>query len=185
MFIQTEQTPNPDSLKFIPGSILLDTPMDFPNRETAKISPLALRLFAIPGVEGVFVGRDFVTISKQEDLDWYALKPAILGALMEHLMANKPILREELPLETPSLPEGAEEDKEIIAKIQEIIETRVRPSVALDGGDIVFVKFEEGIVSLKMKGACSGCPSSQVTLKSGIENMLRFYVPGVIAVEQI
>jgi Fe-S cluster biogenesis protein NfuA len=184
MFIQTEQTPNPDSLKFIPGSMLLDNPMDFPNRETAKISPLALRLFAIPGVEGVFIGRDFITISKQEDLDWYALKPAILGALMEHLMAKKPILMEG-PLEPEPLPEVEGEDKEIIAKIQDIIETRVRPSVALDGGDIVFVKFEDGIVYLKMKGACSGCPSSQVTLKSGIENMLRFYVPEVIGVESI
>ena len=104
MFIQTEQTPNPDSLKFIPGSMLLDSPMDFPNRETAKISPLALRLFVIPGVEGVFIGRDFVTISKQEDLDWYALKPAILGALMEHLMGKKPILVEG-PLDPEPLPE--------------------------------------------------------------------------------
>ena len=182
MFIQTEKTPNPSALKFIPGPHLLDEPMDFPNKETAKISPLALRLFQIEGVDGVFIGTNFITVTKVDDMDWPLLKPSILGSIMEHLMAHKPILKEALDI-SPSL--NTEEDSDVVKEIKEILEARVRPAVAQDGGDIIFDRFEDGIVYLKLHGACSGCPSSSLTLKSGIENMLRYYVPEVTEVRAV
>ncbi|MEI8320591.1 MAG: NifU family protein [Alphaproteobacteria bacterium] len=185
MFIQTEETPNPNSLKFIPGFALLDTPMDFPNAATAKISPLAARLFAVDGVEGVFIGKDFITITKQDQAEWYALKPSLLGSMIEHLLAKKPLILDEIPEESVQSETVEGTDREIIDQIQELINSRVRPAVAADGGDIVFTKFEDGVVFLKMKGACSGCPSSSATLKSGIENMLRYYVPEVTEVRAV
>jgi len=180
MFIQTEQTPNPATLKFLPGrEVLSRGTADFPNSESAYRSPLAQRLFDVDGVAGVFLGSDFITITKAGDRDWYVLKPSILGVIMEHFTAGRPVLLEEAG------DAGTEvEDDEVVAQIKELIETRVRPAVAMDGGDITFDSFEDGVVYLHMKGACSGCPSSTATLKAGIENMLRHYIPEVVDVRQ-
>lgn len=184
MFIQTEQTPNPSALKFIPGPHLLDEPMDFPNKATAKNSPLALRLFQIDGVESVFIGTHFITVTKTEEMDWMILKPSVLGSIMEHLMAHKPILTNHGDAPEP-LMTAPSEDSDVIKEIKELLEARVRPAVAQDGGDIIFDRFEDGIVYLKLQGACAGCPSSTMTLKSGIENMLRYYVPEVTEVRSV
>ena len=182
MFIQTEQTPNPATLKFLPGREVMATgTADFPSAEQARRSPLAERLFGIEGVAGVFFGNDFITVTKGADKDWHLMKPAILGAIMEHLTAGKPILAES----TAAPVQGAEEDSEIVSQIKELIDTRVRPAVAQDGGDIVFDSFTDGVVYLHMQGSCSGCPSSTATLKSGIENMLKHYVPEVLEVRAV
>lgn len=181
MFIQTEATPNPATLKFLPGRIVMPAgTADFPNAESAARSPLAQSLFAIDGVNGVFFGSDFVTVTKGGDQEWHVMKPAVLGAIMEHFTAGKPILLESA---TPAAAEG--EDSDIVAQIKELLDTRVRPAVAQDGGDIVFHSFEEGVVFLHMQGSCSGCPSSTATLKSGIENMLRHYIPEVVEVRAV
>ncbi|HSR71258.1 MAG TPA: NifU family protein, partial [Kiloniellales bacterium] len=174
MFIQTEQTPNPATLKFLPGrEVAGDATADFTAPEGAERSPLAQRLFAVEGVTGVFLGSDFITIAKAEDKEWYLLKPAILGIIMEHFTAGRPVLLEETDPSGAGEAEVAEEDREIVAQIRELLDTRVRPAVAQDGGDIIFQGFERGVVYLHMQGACSGCPSSTATLKMGIENMLR------------
>jgi len=181
MFIQTEQTPNPATLKFLPGrEVLARGTADFPNRDSAARSPLALRLFEVEGVTGVFLGYDFVTVTKSEDRDWYLLKPAILGAIMEHYAAGRPALEDDAG---SGHTDG--DDDEIVVQIKELLDTRVRPAVAQDGGDITFHSFDEGIVYLSMRGACSGCPSSSATLKAGIENMLRHYIPEVVEVRQV
>ena len=182
MFIQTEQTPNPATLKFLPGRDVMESgTADFPDRESAGRSPLAERLFQIEGVTGVFLGADFVTVTKAEDKEWYLLKPAILGVIMEHFTAGRPVI-----LAGAGEDEGAsEEDSEVMRQIRELIDTRVRPAVAQDGGDIVFRSFEDGVVYLMMQGACSGCPSSTATLKMGIENMLRHYIPEVVEVRPV
>jgi Fe-S cluster biogenesis protein NfuA len=186
MFIQTEQTPNPLTLKFIPGLILLvGQSVDFDGKEAARNSPLALKLFDIDGVTRVFIGEEFVSITKTEESSWETLKPHILSTLMDHLLAQKPILLEEMEENFEENITYTEEEQKIVDQIKELIETRVRPAVAMDGGDIVFAKFQNGTVYLKLRGACSGCPSSSATLKSGIENMLRYYVPEVLEVEQI
>jgi len=191
MFIQTEVTPNPNTLKFIPGHILLDKgSYDFPNAEAADKSPLALRMFNVEGVEGVFIGEDFISITKSEDKTWDVLKPHILSDLMDHLVANKPIILENSDnVQAEDLAEEkidySDEEQKIVQEIKELLDSRVRPAVAVDGGDIIFNKFINGVVYLKMRGACSGCPSSTVTLKNGIENMLRYYVPEVIEVKQV
>ena len=182
MFIQTEQTPNPATLKFLPGRDVMESgTADFPDRESAGRSPLAERLFQIEGVTGVFLGADFVTVTKAEDKEWYLLKPAILGVIMEHFTAGRPVI-----LAGAGEDVGAsEEDSEVVRQIRELIDTRVRPAVAQDGGDIVFRSFEDGVVYLMMQGACSGCPSSTATLKMGIENMLRHYIPEVVEVRPV
>ncbi|HEV7370155.1 NifU family protein [Arenibaculum sp.] len=181
MFIQTEQTPNPATLKFLPGrDVLGHGTADFPNAEAAQRSPLAQRLFEVEGVTGVFLGSDFVTVTKAEDRDWYLLKPSILGAIMEHMMAGLPIVLED----AGDGHAASDEDDEIVSQIKELLDTRVRPAVAMDGGDITFEGFEDGVVFLHMKGSCAGCPSSTATLKSGIENMLRHYIPEVVEVRQ-
>ena len=183
MFIQTEATPNPATLKFLPGrTVLGDGTMEFRDRDTASRSPLAEKLFGVPGVTGVFYGSDFVTVTKA-DGDWQHLKPAILGAIMEHYMSGAPLLAD------GSTEQDAEEffdekDAETVATIKDLIETRVRPAVANDGGDITFRGFKEGIVYLDMKGSCAGCPSSTATLKHGIQNLLRHFVPDVVEVQQ-
>src|SRR3954465_12483363 len=183
MFIQTEATPNPATLKFIPGRVVVDGgPMEFANRESAARSPLAEKLFEVPGVTGVFYGSDFITVTKA-DGEWQQLKPAILGAIMEHFMSGAPVLASS-DTEAAS---GADEffdakDTETVATIKELIETRVRPAVANDGGDITFRGFKDGVVFLDMKGACSGCPSSTATLRHGIQNLLKHYVPDVVEV---
>ena len=179
MFIQTEQTPNPSTLKFLPGRVVMEKgTMDFASADTALPSPLAKRLFAIEGVERVFFGSDFVTVTKAASQDWQILKPSILGGIMEHYTSGDPVV-------TDSADAGvaAAEDDEIVAQIKELLDTRVRPAVAQDGGDIVFQDFKDGVVYLHMQGSCSGCPSSTATLKMGIENLLKHYVPEVVEVQ--
>ena len=182
MFIQTEATPNPATLKFLPGRAVLENgTLDLRSSEEAAQSPLAERLFAIPGVSGVFFGSDFITITKNTG-EWQQLKPMILGTIMEHFMSGAPLLTHESAEET-----GADEffdtaDAETVATIKELIETRVRPAVANDGGDITFRGFKDGVVYLNMKGACAGCPSSTATLRHGIQNLLRHFVPDVVEV---
>lgn len=184
MFIQTEATPNPATLKFLPGRPVLESgTLDIRDAATAAKSPLAQRLFEIKGVDGVFYGSDFITVSKA-DGEWPQLKPAILGAIMEHFMSGAPLLASG---EAGTAGGDDEEffeaaDAETVATIKDLIETRVRPAVANDGGDITFKGFKEGIVYLHMKGACSGCPSSTATLRHGIQNLLKHYVPEVVEV---
>jgi len=182
MFIQTEATPNPATLKFLPGRpVLSDGVLDIPDAAEAGKSPLAERLFGIAGVAGVFFGSDFITVTKQ-DADWQQIKPAILGAIMEHFMSGVPLINGAQD-ETGAADEFFDtKDAETVATIKELIETRVRPAVANDGGDITFRGFKDGIVFLDMKGSCSGCPSSTATLKHGIQNLLRHYVPDVVEV---
>lgn len=181
MFIQTEQTPNPATLKFLPGREVLGTgTADFTTAEAAANSPLAQRLFAIQGVSGVFLGADFITVSKADEREWHLLKPAILGVVMEHFTAGRPVLT--APADAAAEEAVAEEDREVVAQIKELLDTRVRPAVAQDGGDIVFQGYDKGVVFLHMQGACAGCPSSTATLKMGIENMLRHYIPEVVEV---
>jgi Fe-S cluster biogenesis protein NfuA len=186
MFIQTEATPNPATLKFIPGRTVLDTgTMEFANREAAARSPLAERLFAVNGVTSVFYGSDFVTVTK-DDSDWQHLKPAILGAIMEHYMSGAPLLADGTAGNDEALDEEDEffdeSDAETVEVIKDLIETRVRPAVANDGGDITFRGFKDGIVYLNMKGSCAGCPSSTATLQHGIQNLLKHFVPDVVEV---
>jgi Fe-S cluster biogenesis protein NfuA len=186
MFIQTEATPNPATLKFIPGRLVLDSgTMEFVNREAAARSPLAEKLFGVPGVTGVFYGADFITVTK-DSADWQQLKPAILGAIMEHYMSGAPLLADGSAPSDEALDEDDEfydeADAETVDMIKDLIETRVRPAVANDGGDITFRGFKDGVVYLNMKGACSGCPSSTATLQHGIQNLLRHFVPDVVEV---
>ncbi|MEQ8700023.1 MAG: NifU family protein [Bauldia litoralis] len=186
MFIQTEETPNPVTLKFLPGVTVLETgTADFPTEDSARgRSPLAEALFTVDGVAGVFFGSDFITVTKSGDTDWSLLKPPVLGVIMEHFTANRPILVER-PEGKPMDETADGEDSEIVSQIKELLDTRVRPAVAMDGGDIQFHGFERGVVYLTMQGACSGCPSSTMTLKSGIENMLRHYIPEVTEVRAV
>lgn len=183
MFIQTEETPNPATLKFLPGREVLGRgTADFPDAASAARSPLAQRLFEVEGVTRVFLGGDFVSVSKAEGRDWYLLKPSILGAIMEHFAAGRPVLLDEAD---DGHQAGDGEDSEVVAQIKELLDLRVRPAVAQDGGDITFHGFDKGVVYLQMRGACAGCPSSTATLKAGIENMLRHYIPEVVEVRQI
>lgn len=190
MFIQTQPTPNPTTLKFLPGrDVSPATPYEFVSEDEAAASPLAAALFGVSGVRGVFFGADFVSITKSEDADWAVVKPQALAAIMDHFVSGAPLMTDatdgtEDPLvEDDVVYEG--ETAEIVAEIKELIATRVRPAVANDGGDIIFRRFDvdTGIVHLTMRGACSGCPSSTLTLKQGVENLLRHYVPEVTAVE--
>ena len=183
MFIQTEATPNPATLKFLPGrNVLENGTLDLPSRDSAAQSPLAARLFDIPNVGGVFFGSDFISVTKTEG-DWQQMKPAILGAIMEHYMSGAPLLTGDAnPSEAAADEFFDAKDAETVATIKDLIETRVRPAVAGDGGDITFRGYKEGIVYLNMKGACSGCPSSTATLKHGIQNLLRHFVPDVVEV---
>ena len=184
MFIQTETTPNPATLKFLPGQTVLDGgTADFPDPASGAPSPLARRVFGVDGVTGVFLGNDFVTVTKDDGTAWDHVKPAILGAIMEHFQSGEPVM------------EGAaaaahgdhhdEADEAVVGQIKELLDTRVRPAVAQDGGDITFHGFDRGVVYLKMQGACAGCPSSTMTLKMGIENLLRHYIPEVLEVRPV
>ena len=189
MFIQTESTPNPATLKFLPGKeVLVEGTADFRDADSAaEASPLAARLFSIPGVTGVFFGYDFITITK-DGPDWQHLKPAILGAIMEHFMSGQLVMSRTGPSADTAQGDGEfydAADEEIVVTIKELLDTRVRPAVAQDGGDITFRGYENGIVFLHMKGACAGCPSSTATLKHGIQNLLRHFVPEVQQVEQV
>jgi Fe-S cluster biogenesis protein NfuA len=191
MFIQTESTPNPATLKFLPGRTVLDAgTADFRDPAGSQKSPLAARLFAVPGVSGVFLGQDFITVTREDrsepGFDWPHLKPAILGAIMEHYLSGDPALADAAAGEGDDEEEFYQEsDGQIVATIKELLETRVRPAVAQDGGDITFRGFKEGVVYLHMRGACSGCPSSTATLKYGIQNLLRHFVPEVREVEAV
>ena len=182
MFIQTEMTPNPATLKFLPGrEVMTEGTANFTRPEDAGHSPLALRLFGLDGVAGVFLGSDFVTVTKMPDREWDSLKPIILGSIMDHFTSGQPVVSGGGAV----VAEDDSDDDEIVAQIKDLIETRVRPAVAQDGGDILFRGFEDGIVYLHMQGACSGCPSSTATLRHGIENMLRYYVPEVQEVRPV
>lgn len=182
MFIQTEATPNPATVKFIPGEpVMSQGTASFRSVEDALQSPLAKRLFKVEGVTEVFLGDDFVSVTKSEDREWHLMKPAILGAVMEHYTSGDPILAEG----AQGSGHNDEDDSEVVGQIKELLDTRVRPAVAMDGGDITFHRFEEGVVYLSMLGACQGCPSSTATLKMGIENMLRHYIPEVTEVRPV
>jgi Fe-S cluster biogenesis protein NfuA len=184
MFIQTETTPNPASLKFLPGREVLGAgTAEFRSADEAATSPLAERLFALPNVGGVFLGSDFVTVTKT-DGEWPHIKPAILGAIMEHFMSGLPVMAS-APNTSPAGEDYDEADADTVATIKELIETRVRPAVAQDGGDITFQGFRDGVVYLNMRGSCAGCPSSTATLKHGIQNLLRHFVPEVREIEQV
>ncbi len=189
MFIQTEATPNPATLKFLPGRDVVGagSVVDFPQAGAAQSAPLAARLFEIEGVAGVFLGSDFISVTKGA-VEWPQLKPIVLGAIMEHFMSGAPVMAEDAA-EQRGAGESAHADydgaeSEIVDQIKEILDTRVRPAVAQDGGDITFDRFESGVVFLHMRGACAGCPSSTITLQSGIENLLKHYIPEVVRVEQ-
>jgi Fe-S cluster biogenesis protein NfuA len=185
MFIQTEATPNPATLKFLPGRVVLENgTLDLRNKDEAARSPLAERLFDIAGVSGVFFGSDFIAVTKNTD-EWQRLKPMILGAIMEHFMSGAPLLAAGNNSETETEEFFDAADAETVATIKELIETRVRPAVANDGGDITFRGFKDGVVFLNMKGACSGCPSSTATLRHGIQNLLRHFIPDVTEVRPV
>jgi len=188
MFIQTELTPNPETLKFLPGRVVMNEGTAFFQKKSETInSPLATKLFAIDGVSGVFFGSDFVTITKDEAIDWQVLKPIVMGTIMDHYNSGEEIITNisDGDNKQSSSSSKVEEDTDIVKQIKELLDTRVRPSVAMDGGDIVYQDFKEGIVYLHMQGACSGCPSSTATLKMGIENMLKHYIPEVKEVRPV
>ncbi|MBM7068134.1 NifU family protein [Actibacterium sp. 188UL27-1] len=185
MFIQTESTPNPATLKFLPGQTVLEAgTADFPAPDTAGKSPLATRVFAVDGVTGVFFGHDFVTVTKADGIEWNHIKPAILGAVMEHFQSGAPVMEGEADSHGGHAAHDGE-DAEIVGQIKTLLDTRVRPAVAQDGGDITFHGFDRGVVYLHMQGACAGCPSSTLTLKMGIENLLRHYIPEVVEVRPV
>lgn len=190
MFIQTEATPNPATLKFLPGVVVLPSgSVDFRTQEDAKASPLAEALFEVPGVAGVFFGYDFISVTREGDeadgFDWQHLKPAVLGTIMEHFVTGNPVMRDM----GADMDAGEEDfdpaDQEIVDTIKELLETRVRPAVAQDGGDITFQAYRDGIVYLHMRGACAGCPSSTATLKHGIQNLLKHFIPEVKEVQPV
>lgn len=187
MFIQTEATPNPQTLKFLPGKQVLESgTLDLRTADEASVSPLAQRLFAIDGITSVFFAGDFITVTKgNEDTEWLHLKPAILGAIMEHFMSGDPVVLAEGGSNDAAGEDYAEEDAEIVETIKELLETRVRPAVANDGGDITFHGYRDGVVYLQMRGACAGCPSSTATLKHGIQNLLRHFIPEVEEVRPV
>ena len=184
MFIQTESTPNPATLKFLPGQEVLATgTADFPSPDQAATSPLAKRIFAVDGVSAVFFGTDFVTVTKGDAIEWDHVKPAILGAIMEHYQSGAPVIEGARADSGHATHDGPDED--IVSQIKELLDTRVRPAVAQDGGDITFHGFDRGVVYLHMQGACAGCPSSTLTLKMGIENLLRHFIPEVVEVRPV
>ncbi len=185
MFIQTESTPNPATLKFLPGQTVMDMgTADFPSAEAAVASPLAQRLFAVDGVTGAFFGSDFVTVTKSDGAEWDHIKPALLGAIMDHFQSGQPVIADGT-VQASGHADGNEEDAVVVGQIKELLDTRVRPAVAQDGGDITFHGFDRGVVYLHMQGACAGCPSSTLTLKMGIENLLRHYIPEVVEVRPV
>jgi len=187
MFIQTQETPNPSSLKFLPGRPVLEGggTLDLPNLAAARISPLAKLLFRIEGVKGIFFGHDFITVTKYEDesVEWKTIKPEIFATVMDFFMSGLPVVHE--GVKTTGDTEIYEDDDDTVAMIKELLDTRIRPTVQEDGGDIIYMGYEDGVVLLQMQGSCSSCPSSIVTLKNGVQNMLQFYIPEVVSVEQV
>jgi len=183
MFIQTEATPNPQTLKFLPGqTVVAGPPRDFKSEQEAEKSPLAKRLFGLDGVAGVFMGSDFVSVTKADGADWAELKPAVLGVIMEHALSGEPVIEGDASAASEFYDE---KDAKVVAEIKELLDTRVRPAVAQDGGDITFQGFKDGVVYLQMVGACSGCPSATATLKQGVENLLKHFVPQVSEVQEV
>ena len=185
MFIQTEPTPNPNAIKFIPGfDVVAQGSYDFRNAESADKAPLVQRLFKLNGVEGVYLAREFISVTKNDDVPWDTLKPRVLAAIMDHATSGLPVLDAALESAASQAadPHG---ESDVIMQIRDILDTRIRPAVAMDGGDIVFDRFEDGIVFLEMRGACSGCPSSSATLKNGVESMLRHFIPEVLEVRSV
>ncbi|XP_041981873.1 NFU1 iron-sulfur cluster scaffold homolog, mitochondrial-like isoform X1 [Aricia agestis] len=185
MFVQTQETPNPNSLKFLPGTKVLEPgqTLDFPNIGAAQCSPLAKMLFRIEGVKAVFFGSEFITVTKQDDdVEWKILKPEIFATIMDFFASGLPVVTDAKPSGDTQI---NEDDDEIVQMIKELLDTRIRPTVQEDGGDVLFVDFKDGVLRLKMQGSCSSCPSSIVTLKNGVQNMMQFYIPEVLAVEQI
>ena len=183
MFIQTELTPNPKTVKFIPGSdVSPNNSVTFTKEDNIEISPLAKRLFLIDGIHSIFLGADFISITKEDSIEWQVLKPLILSQIMQHYMSDEKVINEKVKNIHKEI---CSEDKEIADQIKELLETKVRPSVAGHGGDIVFHNYSKGVVELEMKGACSGCPSSMATLKMGVENMLKHYIPEVMEVKEV
>ena len=183
MFIQTEPTPNPNVLKFLPGRDVAESPTDFVNAEEAAASPLAEALFALEGVSGVFFGYDYVSVTREaQGPEWSTMKAPILAAVMDHFVSGAPLLRA-----AAAGGQSSAEDTEVVAEIKQLLDSRVRPAVAQDGGDILFDSFDEatGVLTLRMRGACAGCPSSSATLKAGVEQMMKHYVPEVTRVEQV
>jgi len=186
LFIQTEQTPNPASLKFLPGQGVMEKgTADFASADAAGRSPLAKRLFGISGVAGVFLGADFITVRKTDDRDWQVIKPEILGAIMEHFTLGDPVILPEASEDKPQAAAGGDEGDAIVEQIRELLETRVQPAVAQDGGNVRFDRFEDGIVFLELQGACAGCPSATATLRNGIEGLLKHYIPEIIEVRAV
>jgi Fe-S cluster biogenesis protein NfuA len=183
MFIQTEATPNPATIKFIPGRVVLsEGTLNCTSSDDAKQAPLAKRLFDIEGISGVFFGSDFISVTKTENHDWFALKPQILECLVHYFVTHETV---EVHHGPKAVSDETSDDDDISSEIKALLDSRIRPAVAMDGGDIVFDRFEDGVVYLHMQGSCSGCPSSTITLKSGIENMLRYYIPEVREVRSI
>jgi Fe-S cluster biogenesis protein NfuA len=181
MFIQTEETPNPATMKFLPGrEVLGQGTLDILSPKDALKSPLAQALFEVEGVKAIFLGGDFITVTKADDKTWPALKPAILTALMEHFTSGKPVV-----ISSDSGDEGREDEDPVVTQIRDLLDHKIRPAVAQDGGDIVFQRFEDGVVYLSLKGACAGCPSATLTLKAGVESLLKHYVPEVKEVRQV
>lgn len=185
MFVQTQDTPNPNSMKFLPGRIVLETgTMNFAGPRDAYCSPLARQLFRIDGVKSVFLGPDFITITKSDaNMEWKVIKPDVFAAIMDFFTTGLPVINDDSKPSADTAP--SDDDDEVVAMIKELLDTRIRPTVQEDGGDVVYRGFEDGVVKLKLQGSCTSCPSSIITLKSGIQNMLQFYVPEVESVEQV
>ncbi len=185
MFIQTEDTPNPDTMKFLPSRPVVENPIEIVDASQARISPLAQALFKIEGVKAVFLGHDFISVTKAPEEEWQILRPGILIAIMDHFALDRPVLVEAAEAPPAEAFRPAAGDEEVVAQIRELLEKRVRPAVAQDGGDVAFEKYEDGIVYLRLKGACAGCPSATATLKFGIEQMLRHFIPEVQEVRRV
>ena len=186
MFIETEITPNPETLKFLPGiAVLPAQSAQFDDADSASVSPLATMLFDVEGVIRVYLGADFITLTKQESLDWIDLKPLVLSAIMQFYTTGQPVLSEGISLSVSDAPNDENVDPQIVEQIKALLEEKIRPAVAQDGGDIVYQGFKDGIVYLQMQGACAGCPSATMTLKNGVENLLKYYVPEVVGVAQV
>lgn len=184
MFIQTEDTPNPATMKFLPGrEVMVEGTLEITDAKAAAASPLAEALFHIEGVKGVFLSREFITVTKSDEKSWPVLKPSILTTIMEHFATNRPVLAEGGKADAPNA--GTEGDSDVVKQIREILDMKIRPAVAQDGGDITFQSFDDGVVYLNLKGSCAGCPSSSATLKAGVENMLKHYIPEVREVRQM
>jgi len=184
MFIQTEDTPNPATMKFLPSRTVVETPVDIANESQAFISPLAEALFAIDGVRAVFLGKDFISVTRDDGVDWPALRPAVLVAIMDHFVEERPVLYDGASVGETAV-HAVTADDDVVAKIKELLDLRIRPAVAQDGGDVAFERYEDGIVYLRLKGACAGCPSATNTLKFGIEQMLRHFIPEVKEVRRV